>query len=179
MSCFFSQPTHELLPSCHSNKHLIDVETMAVGGRLPCGAQRLQGRGWTRRPHVGTSSSQGQCPLSHAAMQPFCCTCKLFVVIEKSKLQALLCKQIQSQARNLGVVSAIFTLSMLMQAAQAKATLMSLKCMLMPCESCSENLAYAPPSALFDAKQATANWASQKQSYVFGMSLYVNVFATI
>ncbi len=42
--------------------------------------------------------------------------------------------------------------------------------MLTICKDCAENFAYAPASAVFDAKQATVTWASQKISYVFGES---------
>jgi hypothetical protein len=60
------------------------------------------------------------------------------------------------------------------QSAQAKATLMSSRCMLTPCQDCLSNLAYAPASTTFSAKQATVTWASQKQSYIFGVYVILN-----
>jgi hypothetical protein len=55
------------------------------------------------------------------------------------------------------------------QSAQAKAILMSSRCMLTPCQDCLSNVAYAPESTTFSAKQATVTWATQKQSYIFGV----------
>ncbi len=80
------------------------VETLAVGGRLPCGAQRLQGRGWTRKPHVGTSSSQGQCSLSRATFLMYMRT----LLSLSKQVTSLVTLAMQFQARNFGCCKRYF-----------------------------------------------------------------------